>query len=382
MLVPPIFAYVIFFVLDFLAFIFYIFGVTAPIGAFLTSFTTGLYILRTLFKYGPKRTGEKLFKYRNISNKKLAKKLMKVFGSSIIPFLTVWAVHDDYKEDLQIAKGGGDVNATEEERTKKKGNLKKAAVLAGATLATGGAGGAALVGRAATGRAIAKTGVKKVGDAKLASAKAGLVGSGVAQEVSKEILEEEREQRIVEERAQARNEAMLRGKEESLESTEEQREKRKGGEVGGMREINPWMKVSSKRVGREDIKKEKTISEEVGGIKTGLEREDYDENIVNFSKPRTYENLLAEREENRKKEEKKRKEIESNRIIQKKKEEFEQRQVYDRAFIRRFGTAAYERMIRDREMREGQRAKVKEIRIGDKAPKKDKEKEDKYREAA
>ncbi len=125
------------------------------------------------------------------------------------------------------------------------------------------------------------------------------------------------------------------------------------------REINPWIKTNSKVSGRDALGK--TIEEEVSGIKTGLsDPKDYEKDLPDFSRPETYETLLKEREEQKKKDEKKRKEIEETRLIQRQREKVEAEKIFDRSFIRRFGTKAYERMVRDREMREGKRKGNKE----------------------
>lgn len=446
MVFPPIFAYIIFFILDLLALVFYLFVITTPLGTIMTSFTTGLYLLRTLFKYGPQKTAEKLFKYRNIPQKKVIKKIMKVFGSSVIPFLTVWAIHDDYKEEIaELAKAKRDG----EEKKKKTETLKKVATtaaLVGATVATGGAAAPAaaaagtrvVAGRAAagagarvatgagarsagagatraattrggvassTGRASATTGTRTSRTAdKLDSVRRGLDVAGDISELEDK-YRESRDSEISREDDSSKEDIKFSQEEEigisdrdntaldisrevggvvgsysvpseSVESEDEDIEDEARGvyeETG--REINPWMRKTGGEISKRRAKR--TVAEEVAGIKTGLRREDYEEDLVDFSKMETYEKLLEERAIEKKVEEQKRQEIEATRLAKRKREELEQRLIYDKAFIRRFGTAAYERMLQERSLREADKIKLRRLKT---QKKKEEEKRDNYRE--
>ncbi len=104
MIFPPIFSLILFFILDILEFVFDIFGISAPVGVFLSVFSTMLYIILLFIKYGPKKARKRLFEFKKVPKTKAFKKVMKVFGASVIPFLTTWAVWDDYKEDLEEKK--------------------------------------------------------------------------------------------------------------------------------------------------------------------------------------------------------------------------------------------------------------------------------------
>lgn len=334
---PPIFAYVIFFVLDLIALVFYLLGITGPIGALMTTFTTGLYAIWVFTRYGFTKGKEKLFKYRNVPRKKVMKKVAKVFGSSVIPFLTVWAVYDDYKEETREKSGQGE-EGFEEKKESKKSKLLKGAALTAATVATGGTAGVAAAGtRAAAGRAAAgtaaKTGAKTAATTKVSTETSQSIVRNTSSRIVRDIGDD-RVQNIVD------------------NVTEEEISKKT--KVSKERDINPWIKRSS--VGGKKDPANKTIAEEVSGIKTGLKNpEDYKEDLLDFSRPETYTKLVEEREQNKKEEEQKRKEIETTRLVQRQREKVEQEKAFDRAFIRRFGTKAYERMVRDRELRKGKR---------------------------
>ncbi|MBP9766148.1 MAG: hypothetical protein KBD12_02930, partial [Candidatus Pacebacteria bacterium] len=67
---PPIFAYVIFFILDFIAFILDITVVASIAGVFISFLTTFLYILWVFFRYGPGKAAENLFNLKQKAAKK------------------------------------------------------------------------------------------------------------------------------------------------------------------------------------------------------------------------------------------------------------------------------------------------------------------------
>lgn len=350
---PPIFALAIFGILDFMELVFDITGIAAPVGLFLSFLSTLLYFLYVFLRYGKEKAIEKLFKYKNVSKKKVTKKVMKVFGNTVVPFVTVWAVWDDYQEEKREKTG-------EEEKSKesKKNKLIKAAALTAATVATGGTAGAAALGaKAVAGRAAAGAATKAAAGTatKTAARSAAARGAGRAATQSAtrttatsslgRTVREDITDRAISKTTEAITERMSNEKEKTRETQE--------------REINPWIKTNSKVSGRDAL--DKTIEEEVSGIKTGLsDPKDYEKDLPDFSRPETYETLLKEREEQKKKDEKKRKEIEETRLIQRQREKVEAEKIFDRSFIRRFGTKAYERMVRDREIREGKRKGNKE----------------------
>lgn len=335
---PPIFALAIFGILDFMELVFDITGIAAPVGLFLSFLSTLLYFLYVFLRYGKEKAIEKLFKYKNVSKKKVTKKVMKVFGNTVVPFVTVWAVWDDYQEEKREKTG-------EEEKSKesKKNKLIKAAALTAATVATGGTAGAAATKAAAgtaTKTAARSAAARGAGRAATQSATRTTATSSLGRTVREDITD-----RAISKTTEAITERMSNEKEKTRETQE--------------REINPWIKTNSKVSGRDAL--DKTIEEEVSGIKTGLsDPKDYEKDLPDFSRPETYETLLKEREEQKKKDEKKRKEIEETRLIQRQREKVEAEKIFDRSFIRRFGTKAYERMVRDREIREGKRKGNKE----------------------
>lgn len=141
---PPIFAYTIFFLLDFIAFILDVSVIASIGGVFISFLSTLLYILWVFFRYGAKKATEKLFNLRN----KTGKKLMKIFGGSIIPFVNLWAVHDDYKQEVREAKNKELGISEEESQNSGGGGFLKNMALGAGVIMTGGAGAAALAGKA------------------------------------------------------------------------------------------------------------------------------------------------------------------------------------------------------------------------------------------
>lgn len=101
---------------------------------------------------------------------------------------------------------------------------------------------------------------------------------------------------------------------------------------------NPWM-ITDKS--RKQNKKKQTIAEEVGGIKTGLNREDYDAG-VDFSKIKTYDDLVKEKEQKAKDEQRKAEaENEKRRIQGIKTEQSLRKEILERS-KRRFGKKSKE----------------------------------------
>ena len=243
---PPIFAYVIFGILDFIAFILYITGIFAIAGLFFSFLSTLLYILWVFFRYGGSKAVEKLFNLKQ----KTAKKLMKLLGGSTIPFVNVWAVYDDYKQELKEYKNK-ELGITEDASENNGSGLLKKLALGAAVVATGGAAAGVIAREAAV-----------AGEASIAAeGSAATAGKAVGGKVVQGNF---------------------------------------GSNIG--REI-------------EKQKNQKTIEEEVGGVKTGLNREDYDAGIKNYVDFDTYikDNKIRE-EEKAKEEADKRKEREAKNM--------------------------------------------------------------------
>lgn len=233
MILPPIFSLVLFFILDTVELVFDIFVITSPIGVFMSILSTILYILILLFKYGPKKTKERLFTFKKVPRTKAFKKIMKVFGASFIPFMTTWAVWDDYKEDLKEKKT---LQLVLEEEKKKELNLKQ---------------------KVASEQAL----LQKSEEVRMEEAPATSSVTSVSTESTSETGE---------------NDLPVR-EDERMETPK-----------------NPWIKSTRKEI-TQKRGNEKTISEEVGGMKTGLSREDYDADIRDYSKPETYQTLIEEK---------------------------------------------------------------------------------------
>lgn len=242
---PPIFAYVIFGVLDFLALILdFVLG----IGILFSSFSTFLYILWVFFRYGPGKASEKLFNLKN----KTGKKLMKILGGSIIPFVNVWAVHDDYKQEKREYKNK-ELGIVEDDSESDSGGFLKKALLAAAVVSTGGAAAGAIAGEATV-----------AGEAAMATEGSAL-STGEAVNI--------------------------------------------GTRSGKMIQNN---------LGRGFLKQKNkmTIQEEIGGVKTGLNREDYDVGIKNYGDFNTYIKENKEKEEEKKRQEEDRKQKDEAKRIQ------------------------------------------------------------------
>lgn len=244
---PPIFAYVIFFILDLIAFVLDLTVVASIAGVFISFLSTFFYILWVFFRYGPGKATEKLFSFKN----KTGKKIMKIFGGSVIPFVNVWAVYDDYKQELKEYRNK-ELGITEDtSQNKGSGFLKKLALGAG-VIATGGLAAGAIVGEAAV-----------AGEAAGAMEVAGATESAVATNA---------------------------------------------GRTAGNELISTPGKT--KKLGNV-----KTIEEEVGGVKTGMNREDYDAGIKNYGDFDTYTRENKEKEEEKVKQtEEKKKNAEAKRI--------------------------------------------------------------------
>lgn len=275
---PPIFAYVIFFILDLIAFILDITVVASIAGVFISFLSTFFYILWVFFRYGPGKAAEKLFSFKN----KTGKKVMKIFGGSVIPFVNVWAVYDDYKEEIKEFRNKEKGIVEDESQNKESGIFKKL-VLGAGVIATGGLAAGAIAGEAAV-----------AGEAAAVAEGGALATAGEAATVG-------REAKLVE------------------------------GNLGS-------------GIGKGAAKKGniKTIEEEVGGVKTGLNREDYDSEIKNYGDFNTYIKENKEKEEEKvRQEEEKKKNAEAKRIQGLKVEKDLREEMLDKS-QRRFGTGTNE----------------------------------------
>lgn len=421
MVFPPIFAYVIFFILDLLSLVFSMSVFLAPLGIVITNITTILYIGRVYFKYGPEKTVEKLFKYKNIPSKVLTKKVMKVFGSTVIPFITVWAIYDDYKEEVNKLEG-------KEEGPTKLDKLKKAAIIGAAAVATGGAAapaaarvaaGATAAGTTATASAAAGgvaaraaaggiaggtttgalTGVGARSAVGTSGAAAGRVATRSSMPAGKTVGSEAK---AIQKVASHLGNDKYREKEESEENKEigemravdnyrENSEDSKRSEtqesspenlvteiepgalaqdsissVGSLsssvgkevRQINPWMSGVVSKDDRESTK-DRTIFERLGGT-TRLDFEDYFKYLEDYSQMRTYEKLREERALAEREEEQKKIKEKKAREEEKALELLRQRNLEDIAYRKRFGDEAFKRMSENRLIRKKEKARFKE----------------------
>ena len=270
---PPIFAYVIFFILDLIALVLDITVVASIAGVFISFLSTFLYVLWVFFRYGPSKAAQNLFNLKQ----KTAKKVMKLYGGSIIPFVNVWAVYDDYKQEVREYKNK-ELGITEEAEESKGSGFFKKLVLGTAVIATGGAAAGALAGEAAV-----------AGEVAGAAEVAGGAEAGVARNVGRSA----------------------------------------GNELASSSGSKAVKKVN-----------QKTIEEEVGGVKTGLNREDYDVGIKNYGDFDTYTQENKEREEAKvKQEEEKKKNAEAKRIQGVKAEKDLREEILDTS-KRRFGESS------------------------------------------
>ncbi len=125
---PPIFSLAIFFILDTIALVFYLLVFTAPAAVFLKNITLALYIARTYAVYGSKKTVIKLFKFKGSSRKDIFKKAIKLGGGSLIPYVNVWAVWSDYKDDLREEKINISQNISIKEKVEQEKDIAKDSV--------------------------------------------------------------------------------------------------------------------------------------------------------------------------------------------------------------------------------------------------------------
>lgn len=238
MIFPPIFSLILFFILDIFELVFDIFGITAPVGVFLSVFSTILYMLILLVKYGPQKTKKRLFEFKKVPRTKVFKKVMKVFGASIIPFLTTWAVWDDYKEDIQEVKEKRKSVQEEEIRLKEEAIQKE------------------------------------------------LENQKINQK--QEVLENENSQNAIENNQNNQEtENKIRNEDSKI---------LKMYPNGSSGDFNP---ISNQAIPKSEDKTDKTIFEEVGGNKTWLDIEDYNDSIINYGKKEAYAAFIEkEREKN------------------------------------------------------------------------------------
>ncbi len=265
-------------ILDFFELVFDILGITAPVGVFFSVLSTIFYMIILLFKYGPKKTKERLFTFKKVPRLKAFKKVMKVFGASIIPFMTTWAVWDDYQEDLEEAK-------------KKKLDIEKQNIEAKNKI--------------------------NINNKKEEINNTNILANKNINNINSNRVEEYKE-----------NDKEDNGKTFDIKSDTENTIK------------NPWMTPIKKEIKNKN--EQKTISEEVGGMNTGLSREDYDENITDYSKPKTYEDLIeAKKKEKEEKDKRAQKEAKQKKIQGIKAEQDLRQELFDRS-KRRYGDRAKE----------------------------------------
>ena len=250
MLIAPerYFLYIFFFILDTLALVFMLLIFTMPAGIFINFFSNVCYFIFLLLRFGPQKTSEKLFKFKGQTKSQNIKRIFKVVIGDFVPYVNIWSVYDDFKQERKEVDARENKLATDPENQdtekKKKGlSLKEKALLGAAIVATGGAAAVpaaeALATEAATGEAIS----------------AGAVRGGIESEATS-----------------------LAGKNN-----------------------NTWIRKTSTELAPKSMK-EKTIQEEVSGIKTGLNREDYNDASSNFSNREAYQDLIQKRQEKQKKE--------------------------------------------------------------------------------
>ncbi len=114
----------------------------------------------------------------------------------------------------------------------------------------------------------------------------------------------------------------------------------------------PWIQPRVKQISTKPNIEKKTISEEVGGMKTGLAREDYDAGITDYSRPQTYEDLIeAKRKEKEEKDRQAQKEARQKKIQGIKAEQDLRQELFDRS-KRRYGQEAKETERLEDEYRE------------------------------
>lgn len=230
---PPFFSLILFFIIDTLALVCYLTILLSPLGAVINFLGNGLYFTISLVKYGPAKMKDR---YLNFKKGSKFKKVVKIFGGSLIPYIHLWSIYDDYKTDLKEAK-----EKKQEIKLKQEGEIKAQV------------------------------------------------------EARNKTVEVQNKQRIQKQdggSTQLSDENQTIDNQENIETAGIETINTQAGE-------NPWM-MRDKR--KPNIQDKKTIAEEVGGIKTGLNREDYDEYVTNYSKQGTYAEDIKEKEEKAKKE--------------------------------------------------------------------------------
>lgn len=83
------FLYIFFFILDTLALALILLVFTAPVGVFLNVFSNICYFVFLLVKHGPKKTLERLFKFKGETKKKNIKRIIKVFFGNFVPYVNI-----------------------------------------------------------------------------------------------------------------------------------------------------------------------------------------------------------------------------------------------------------------------------------------------------
>lgn len=233
MIFPPIFAYALFGFLWIIELVLNLTLIGAPAAEVVAIFGEVLLFLWLFDKYG-------FDTFKRFSDAKNGKKFKKRFFTQLIgdliPFVNMfpwnlWFIYKEYKSELEESKKRESGELDEEESGEKKGlDLKKAALLGAAAIATGGAAAGALAGEAAV-----------AGEATAVAEGGALATGGEAASV---------------------------------------------GRGARLAEGNFGSGMGRKMIKRGNVK---TIEEEVGGVKTGMNREDYDSGISDYSRMDTYE---------------------------------------------------------------------------------------------
>jgi len=291
MIFPPIFAYVIFGLIWIMQVVFNIFLITAPLSTFLGIFAQVLLFLWFLNRYGVDDGFKKFSDAKN--GKQLKKRFFTKLGGDLIPFVNMFPwninfIYQQYKQDLKEEEDRE--NGISDEVEKKGPDMKKVAGMAALAVATGGAS------LAAEGAIVAEGAV------------AGEAAMGA--------------------------EAMSGGAATS--------------EAMSAKGANMW----TEKTGAQAMEKQvanKTITEEVSGIKTGQNFEDYNQGIKNYSDFDTYEQDLKEEILNKKEEDEERQRDIEARKIQGIKEQQNLREKMLEESSRKFGeNADYTKRLRDK----------------------------------
>lgn len=325
---PPIFAYVIFFILDFIAFILDITVVASIAGVFLSFLSTFLYVLWVFFRYGPGKAAEKIFNLKN----KTGKKLMKLFGGAVIPFVNVWAVYDDYREETGHASGGGLFGFLNNIKSKKGDDSKSEAEIE-KEMYSGATGSDSASGYIERDSQVINKGLQSI---KQYFNNLQNILSSRNVNSANSVLNSANTTLSIMNKSKADAEKYFKEIAQPYASTREQMKniendiQEAGSLVSNMSSLIELSRMDIQKssstdnsnsynysFGREIAKQKSkmTIQEEIGGVKTGLNKEDYDSGIKNYGDFDTYTKENKENEENkRQKQEEARKNDEAKRI--------------------------------------------------------------------